>query len=89
MKTTLPSSYLRVQPQFKKVGRDEIVSAEVGMIDALEKPQVLVCNEVRGGNRKFIGTRKLLGIEAWVASIPINVGDAGGDLHFMSVCSER
>ena len=57
------------------------------MIDALEKPQVLVCNEVRGGNRKFIGTRKLLGIEAWVASIPINVGDGGGDLHFMSVCS--
>ena len=71
------------------MGRDEIVFPEVGMIDELEKPQVLVCNEVRGGNRKFIGTRKLLGIEAWVASNPINVGNWGGDLHFMSVCSER
>jgi sigma-B regulation protein RsbU (phosphoserine phosphatase) len=52
-----------------------------------EKPHARVCNEVRGGNRKFIGTRKLLGIAAWVASIPINEGDGGGDLHFMSVCS--
>jgi len=68
------------------VGRDEI---SLAMIEELEKPQVLVCNEVRGGNRKFIGTRKLLGIEAWVASNPINVGNWGGDLHFMSVCSER
>ena len=57
------------------------------MIDELEKPHALVCNEVRGGNRKFIGTRKLPGIAAWVASIPINVADGGGDLHFMSVCS--
>lgn len=52
-----------------------------------EKHHALICNEVRGGNRKFIGTRKLLGIAAWVASIPINEGDGGGDLHFMSVCS--
>jgi phosphoserine phosphatase RsbU/P len=67
--------------------RDEILSAEVGMIDELEKPQVLVCNEVRGGNHRFIGTRKLPGMVAWVASIPINEGEGGGDLHFMSVCS--
>ena len=66
------------------MGRDEI---SLAMIEELEKPQVLVCNEVRGGNRKFIGTRKLPGIVAWVASIPFNVGDGGGDLHFMSVCS--
>jgi phosphoserine phosphatase RsbU/P len=57
------------------------------MIDEQEQPQVLACNEVRGGNHKFIGTRKLAGIEAWVASIPINDGEGGGDLHFMSVCS--
>jgi serine phosphatase RsbU (regulator of sigma subunit) len=61
--------------------------AEVGMIAKLEKPQVLVCNEVRGGNHKFIGTRKLPGMVAWVASIPLNEGEGGGDVHFMSVCS--
>lgn len=56
------------------------------MIDEVEKPHVLLCNEVRGGNRKFIGTRKLPGIMAWLASIPVDEGDGGGDLHFMSVC---
>jgi len=30
---------------------------------------------------------KLAGIVAWVASIPFNVGDGDGDLHFISVCS--
>jgi hypothetical protein len=69
------------------VAVDEILSAEVGMIDEQEKPQVLVCNEVCGGNHKFIGKRKLPGMVAWVASIPINDGEGGGDLHFMSVCS--
>jgi hypothetical protein len=57
------------------------------MIDELEKPQVLVCNEVHGGNHKFIATRKLAGIVAWVASIPINDGERGGDVQFMFVCS--
>jgi sigma-B regulation protein RsbU (phosphoserine phosphatase) len=57
------------------------------MIDELKKPQVLVCNEVHGGNRKFIATRKLAGVVAWVASIPIKDGERGGDVHFMSVCS--
>ena len=56
------------------------------MIDELEKPLVLACNEVHGGNHKFIATRKLAGIVAWVASIPINDGERGGDVHFMSVC---
>jgi sigma-B regulation protein RsbU (phosphoserine phosphatase) len=51
-----------------------------------EKPHALVCNEVRGGNRKFIGTRELPGIAAWVASISVDEDDRGGDLHFMSVC---
>jgi phosphoserine phosphatase RsbU/P len=53
----------------------------------LEKPQILACSEVRGGNDKFIGTRRLPGMVAWVASIPVNEGEAGGDVHFMSVCS--
>jgi len=53
----------------------------------LEKLQVLGCSEVRGGNHKFIGTRRLAGMVAWVASIPVNEGEAGGDVHFMSVCS--
>jgi phosphoserine phosphatase RsbU/P len=57
------------------------------MIDELEKSQILACSEVRGGNQKFIGTRRLPGMVAWVASIPMNEGAGGGDLHFMSACS--
>jgi hypothetical protein len=30
---------------------------------------------------------KTAGIAAWVASIPKDKGDGGGDLHFMPVCS--
>ena len=41
--------------EVKNVGRDEI---SLAIIEELEKPQGLVCNEVRGGNRKFIGIRK-------------------------------
>jgi len=51
-----------------------------------QKPHALVCNEIQGGNREFIGARKLPGMEAWVATIPVNEKDGGGDLHFMSVC---
>jgi hypothetical protein len=80
-KPALLCSLLRREGPFTKLGRDEILSAKVGMIDELEKPQVLVCNEVRGGNHKFIGTRKLPGVVAWVAAIPINEGEGGGGVH--------
>jgi phosphoserine phosphatase RsbU/P len=56
------------------------------MYDESEKPHVLVCNEVWGGNRRVIRTVKLPSLIAWVASVPINEGERGGDLHYMSVC---
>jgi sigma-B regulation protein RsbU (phosphoserine phosphatase) len=46
----------------------------------------LVCTEVWGGNRKVNRTVKLPSLMAWVASNPINDGEGGGDLHYMSVC---
>jgi len=56
------------------------------MYDESEKPHALVCTEVWGGNRKVIRTVKLPSLVAWVASAPINEGEGGGDLHYMSVC---
>lgn len=56
------------------------------MLDETEEPHALVCNEIRGGNRKFIGRTKLPGMVAWVATFPVNEKNSGGDLHFMSVC---
>jgi phosphoserine phosphatase RsbU/P len=56
------------------------------MYDESEMPHALVCTEVWGGNRKVICTVKLPSLVAWVASVPINEGEGGGDLHYMSVC---
>lgn len=55
-------------------------------LDESEKPHALVCTEVWGGNRKVNRTVKLPSLMAWVASNPINDGEGGGDLHYMSVC---
>jgi len=54
--------------------------------DESETPHALVCTEVWGGNRKVIRTLKLPSLMAWVASNPIDEGEGGGDLHYMSVC---
>src|SRR6516165_12825182 len=56
------------------------------MHDESEKPRALVCTEVWGGNRKVIRTVKMPSLIAWVASVPLNEGEGGGDLHYMSVC---
>ena len=56
------------------------------MYDESEKPHVLVCNEVWGGNRRVIRAVRLSSLVAWVASVPINEGEGGGDLHYMSLC---
>jgi phosphoserine phosphatase RsbU/P len=52
-----------------------------------EVPHTLICNEVWGGNRKIFRTVRLPGVTAWVASVPLNEGEGGGDLCYMSVCS--
>ena len=56
------------------------------MYDESEKPHALVCTEIWGGNRKVIRTIRLPSLVAWVASAPIEEGEGGGDLHYMSVC---
>ena len=56
------------------------------MYDESEKPHALVCTEVWGGNRKVVRTVKMPSLIAWVASVPLNEGKGGGDLHYMSVC---
>jgi phosphoserine phosphatase RsbU/P len=56
------------------------------MPDSREVPQTLMCSEVWGGNRKIFREVQLSGVTAWVASLPLNEGEGGGDLHYMSVC---
>jgi hypothetical protein len=56
------------------------------MSDSREAPHTLMCSEVWGGNRKICRAVQLSGVTAWVASLPLNEGEGGGDLHYMSVC---
>ena len=56
------------------------------MYDESEQPHALVCTEVWGGNRKVTRTVRMPSLTAWVASVPLNEGKGGGDLHYMSVC---
>jgi len=51
-----------------------------------DRPHVLACTEVWGGNRKVIRKVKLPGLLGWVASRPVDEAEGGGDLHYLSVC---
>ena len=56
------------------------------MSDSGEARHTLMCSEVWGGNRKIVRAVQLPSITAWVASVPLNEGEGGGDLYYMSVC---
>jgi phosphoserine phosphatase RsbU/P len=56
------------------------------MSDLSEAPHTLMCSEVSGGNRKISRTVQLPDVNVWVASVPLDEGEGGGDLHFMSAC---
>jgi phosphoserine phosphatase RsbU/P len=59
------------------------------MSDSSETPHTLMCSEVWGGNRKIVRAVQLASVTAWVASVPLNEGEGGGDLHYMSVCDHE
>jgi phosphoserine phosphatase RsbU/P len=59
---------------------------EILMSDLRERLEPLMCNEVWGGNRKIVRAVQLSSLTAWVASLPLNEGEGGGDLYYMSVC---
>ena len=57
------------------------------MSDLSEASEALTCNEVWGGNRKIVRTLQMPSVTAWVASLPLNENEGGGDLYYMSVCA--
>ena len=56
------------------------------MSDSMDTPHPLMCSEVTGGNRKVFRTVQLPSVTAWVASVPLDENEGGGDLHYMSIC---
>jgi sigma-B regulation protein RsbU (phosphoserine phosphatase) len=50
--------------------------------------QRLACLELRGGNEHARYAIELPGLTAWVSCRPITPAIRGGDLHYLSVCSQ-
>ncbi|MFN0169860.1 MAG: PP2C family protein-serine/threonine phosphatase [Bryobacteraceae bacterium] len=48
----------------------------------------LACLETWGGNHLVSTAVDLPGMEGWVHSVPLDADEAGGDLHYLSVCNE-
>jgi phosphoserine phosphatase RsbU/P len=49
-------------------------------------PKRLACAETWAGNERTASLVELPGLVAWVHSVPAGPGDAGGDVHYVSVC---
>ena len=50
--------------------------------------QRLACLEIKGGNERVDYSIELPGLIAWVSCRPIAPATRGGDLHYLSVCSQ-
>jgi len=48
----------------------------------------LGCLEVWGGNRRVNHAIELPGLAGWIYSDPVEPGGSGGDVHYLSVCSQ-
>ena len=48
----------------------------------------LACLEIKGGNERAAYSIELPGIAAWVCCRPMAPATRGGDLHYLSVCSQ-
>lgn len=52
------------------------------------KARRLACLEIKGGNERVDYSIELPGLLAWVSCRPIGPATKGGDLHYLSVCSQ-
>jgi sigma-B regulation protein RsbU (phosphoserine phosphatase) len=49
-------------------------------------PRRLQCAETWAGNERTASLVELPGLVVWVSSVPAGIGDAGGDVHYVTVC---
>ena len=56
-------------------------------LDPLPSAHSLACGEVWGANSNVAHSVELPGLRGWVYSAPIELGQNGGDIHYLSVCN--
>ncbi len=49
-------------------------------------PHTIMCSEIWGANSNVAHSVELPGLSGWVYSAPIELGQDGGDIHYLSVC---
>ena len=54
----------------------------------LSIPKHLACAETSASNTGAASLYELRGLTAWVNAVPFGAGNAGGDVHYLSLCSE-
>jgi sigma-B regulation protein RsbU (phosphoserine phosphatase) len=58
------------------------------MIEEAEKVHGLACLEVRGGNHLAVYSTELPGLACWVSCHPLRPSPRGGDIYYLSACSQ-
>jgi phosphoserine phosphatase RsbU/P len=58
------------------------------MIEEAEHVQRLACQELRGGNHLAAYSVELPGLAGWVSCHPLRPSPRGGDLYYLSACSQ-
>jgi len=58
-----------------------------GSVNSTE-PERFYCRELRGGNQRANYSAELPGMECWVSCRPLRPSSKGGDVYYLSLCSQ-
>src|SRR5271166_4129995 len=58
------------------------------MISEAREVRRLACQEVRGGNHEAAYEAELPGLNGWISCRPLGPTSGGGDVYYMSACSQ-
>jgi sigma-B regulation protein RsbU (phosphoserine phosphatase) len=58
------------------------------MAQEVDQPYRLACLELHGGNQAGTYSAELSGLAGWVSCRPLGTSRRGGDLYYLSVCSQ-
>jgi len=53
-----------------------------------EQPYRLACLELHGGNQACSYSAELPGLSGWVSCLPLGASEGGGDLYYLTACSQ-
>jgi sigma-B regulation protein RsbU (phosphoserine phosphatase) len=57
-------------------------------VQETDQPYILACLELHGGNHAAVYSAELPGLADWVACRPLGDSQRGGDLYYLSACSQ-